>query len=189
MSYWIDIVGSFVIAAIVTLILTNVNISVSNAATENLTSGLMQRRVTSATDLIEYDLYKIGYRTTSNKIAIADSNEIKFDSDIDNDGVTDEIHYVADNTNLLTNTSNPEDYLLTRTKNNMTPAASIVVVDFKLNYYDSLGQEMNYSSLTNQSERDKIKTIRVKMECESEEMIDGHYEAVEWMKKIKPKNI
>ncbi len=63
------------------------------------------------------------------------------------------------------------------------------MVDFKLTYYDSLGQKIDYTLLSSQSERDKIKTLRISMKCESSDMIDGHYEAVEWEKTIKPKNI
>jgi hypothetical protein len=189
MSDWLDIVGSFVIGGMVILILTNLNISISIAASENLFSGIVQRGLTSATDLIEYDFYKIGYRNSGNKIGIADSNEIKFYSDIDNDGVSDELHYFVGDPKTFTGTSNPNDFLLTREKNKEKPAASIPVVDFKLTYYDSLGQIIDYALLSSQSERDKIKTLRIRMKCESADMVDDHYEAVEWEKTIKPKNI
>ena len=189
MSAWLDIVGSFVIGAMVILILANLNFSISAASSENLYSGIVQRGLTSATDLIEYDLYKIGYRSSGNKIEIADSNEIKFYSDVDNDGISDELHYFVGDAASFTETSNPNDFILTREKNNEQPAASIPVVDFKLIYYDSLGQKIDYTLLSNQSDRDKIKTLSVRMECESAEMIEDHYEAVEWEKIIKPKNI
>ena len=90
MSDWLDIVGSIVIAGIVILILTNVNISISAAATDNLSAGVMQRGLTSVADLIEHDFYKAGYRNPGSNIVIADSNGIKFFADIDNDGVPDE---------------------------------------------------------------------------------------------------
>ena len=189
MSDWLDVVGSFVIGGMVILIFANLNISISVAASENLFSGIVQGGLTSATDLIEYDFYKIGYRNSGNNIEIADSNEIKFYSDIDNDGVTDELHYFLGDAKTFTETSNPNDFLLTREKNEEIPAASIPVVDFKLTYYDSLGQKIDYTLLSSQSERDKIKTLRVRMKCESADMIDDHYEAVEWEKTIKPKNI
>ena len=189
MSAWLDVVGSFVIGGIVILILANLNFSINTAASENLYSGIVQRGLTSATDLIEYDFYKIGYRSSGNKIEIADSNEIKFNCDIDNDGISDEIHYFVEDEKSFTETSNPKDYLLTREKNKEKLVASIPVVDFKLTYYDSLGQIIDYALLSSQSERDKIKTLRIRMECESAEMIEDHYEAVEWEKIIKPKNI
>jgi hypothetical protein len=189
MSDWIDVVGSIVIGGIVILIFANLNLSISTGASENLFSGTVQRGLTSAADLIEYDFYKIGYRCSGNTIEIADSNEIKFYSDIDNDGVSDEINYFLGDAESFTETSNPNDFLLTREKNEEIPAASIPVVDFKLTYYDSLGQKIDYTLLSSQSERDKIRTLRIRMKCESADMIDDHYEAVEWEKIIKPKNI
>ncbi len=189
MSDWLDVAGSFVIGGIVILIFANLNLSISIGASENLYSGIVQGGLTSAADLMEYDFYKIGYRNSGNKIEIADSNEIKFNSDIDNDGVPDELHYFLGDAKTFTETSNPNDFLLTREKNKEKPAASIPVVDFKLIYYDSLGQKIDYTLLSSQSERDKIKTLRVRMKCESADMIDDHYEAVEWEKTIKPKNI
>ncbi len=189
MSDWLDVVGSIVIGGIVILIFANLNLSISTGASENLYSGIVQGGLTSAADLIEYDFYKIGYRCSGNTIEIADSNEIKFYSDIDNDGVPDEINYFLGDAESFTETSNPNDFLLTREKNEEIPAASIPVVDFKLTYYDSLGQKIDYTLLSSQSERDKIKTLRVRMKCESADMIDDHYEAVEWEKTIKPKNI
>lgn len=189
MSDWLDVVGSIVIGGIVILILTNVNISISAAATDNLYAGVMQRGLTSAADLIEHDFYKVGYRNPGSNIVIADSNEIKFYSDIDNDGVSDEINYFLGDAESFTETNNPNDFLLTREKNEEMPAASIPVVDFKLTYYDSLGQKIDYALLSSQSARDKIKTLRIRIKCESADMINDNYEAVEWEKTIKPKNI
>ena len=189
MSNWLDIVGSIVIGGIVILILTNINVSISAAATDNLYAGVMQRELTSATDLIEHDFYKIGYRNPGTNIVNADSNGIKFNADIDNDGVPDEMNYFLGDKKSFTGTSNPNDFLLTRVKNKETPAASIPVVDFKLTYYDSLGQKIDYTLLSSQPERDKVKTLRIRIKCESADMINDNYEAVEWEKTIKPKNI
>jgi hypothetical protein len=189
MSDWLDIAGSLVIGGLVILIFANLNLTISASASENLYSGIMQRGLTSAVDLIEHDIYKIGYRCSGNKIEVADSNEIKFYCDIDNDGVAEEINYFLGDAESFTETGNPNDCLLTREKNEEKPGASIPVVDFKLIYYDSLGQEIDYTLLSSQAERDKIKTLRIRMKCESADMIDNHYEAVEWEKTIKPKNI
>lgn len=189
MSNWLDVVGSFIVGGIAVLILTNLNFSINTAASENLYAGIMQRNLTSSVDLIEHDFYKIGYRYSSNKMVIADSNEVKFYGDVDNDGVSDKLHYFVGDPKSYTETHNPNDYIVTRKKNNESSTASIPVVEFKLFYFDSLGQIIDYTSLKNQLDRDKIRTVGVRMKCESAEMIDGKYEAVEWEKTIKPKNI
>jgi hypothetical protein len=189
MTDWLDMLGSFFVGGIVLLILTNINFSTNSAAAENLYAGIMQRSVTSATELIEYDFYKIGYRCSGSKIMIADSTEIKFYSDLGNTGVPDELHYFVGDTTSFPETSNPNDYLLTRKRNKENTPATIPVVDFKIIYFDSLGKKIDYTLLSNQSVRDKIKTVRIRIECESANMIEDHYEAVEWEKTIKPKNI
>jgi hypothetical protein len=74
-------------------------------------------------------------------------------------------------------------------KNKETPVASIPVVEFKLTYFDSLSQKIEYALLKDQINRDRIRTFRVRMKCESADMVDDKYEAVEWEKTIKPKNI
>jgi len=189
MNNWLDVIGSFVVGSVLLLILVNLNLSISTAASENLYSGIIQRSVTSAADLVEHDFYKIGYRVTGNKISIADSTEIKFFSDIDNDGNPDEIHYFCGDSTGFKDTENTSDYLVTRLLNNQKPGASIVVTDFKLAYFDSLGQNIDYTALKNQSSRNNIKTIGIQLECESAEKIDDKFEAVEWERTIKPKNI
>jgi len=189
MSDFIDLIGSFVVGSIVILIVANMNITINTAAAENLYSGVLQRNVTSTTDLIEHDLYKIGYRITGNKISVADSNQVKFWSDIDNDGTSDEIHYFCGDTTSLNGTTNPDDYLLMRIQNNQKPGTSISVVDFKVTYFDSLAKEIDYKSLVSQSSRDRIRSLRVRIKCETDGYVDDHFEAVEWEKTIKPKNI
>jgi hypothetical protein len=189
MAYWLDFIGSFFVGALVILILTNVNISVSSAASDNLYAGVTQRNVTAAADLIEHDLYKIGYRVTGDSFLMADSTEIKFYSDTNNDGTAEEIHYYCDDIKSMKDTQNPNDYILTREKNEEKPGASIAVVDFNLTYYDSLGQKLDYGLLKNQSEMNKIKSVRVRLTCETADKIDDHYEAVEWDKTLTPKNI
>jgi hypothetical protein len=189
MTDWLDMLGSFFVGGIVLLILTNINFSTNSAAVENLYAGITQRSIISATDLIEYDFYKMGFRCSSSKIVLADSTEIKFFSDLDNTGVPDELHYFVGDSTSFPETCNPNDYLLKRVRNSESNPATIPVTDFKIIYFDSLGKKINYTLLTNQSERDKIKTVRIRIECESANKIEDHYEAVEWEKTIKPKNI
>jgi hypothetical protein len=189
MSDWLDVAGSFVIGALVILVFVNLNLTISASASENLSSRIMQGGLTSTVELIEHDLYKIGYRCSGNKIEVADSNQIKFYCDTDNDGVAEGINYFLGDVESLTETGNPNDCLLTREKNEEKPGASIPVVEFKLIYYDSLGQQIDYTLLSSQAERDKIRTLRIRMKCESADMIDNKYDAVEWEKTIKPKNI
>lgn len=189
MSMWIDFIGSYIIGGIILLILFNVNSTISTAASENLHSGIMQRNVTSTADLIEHDIYKIGYRVAGADFAIADSNEIKFSADIDDNGTAEVIHYYCGDKTELNGTFNPNDFLLIREINAVEPGAKTAVVDFNVTYFDSLSQQINYNLLTTQAGMNQIRSLRIKLKCETEDKIDDHYEAAEWEKTMIPKNL
>ena len=189
MQYFLDVVGSFIIGGIILLILVNLNLSSSNSAAENLKNNISQSNLTSTAQIIENDLYKIGYRITGEWIVVADSTELKFFADIDNNGIKDSIHYYIGETSQLFSTFNPNDRLLYRVVNNETPKSSNVVVDFSFSYFDSLGAMLSYTSLKNASSRRKIKTITVNMYVESTEPVEGIYPGVAWKKTIIPKNL
>jgi hypothetical protein len=189
MSSLIDVIGSYVIGGMILLMLINVNSSVNNAALENLYSGVMQRNVTSTSELIENDIYKIGYRISGNRFSIADSNQINFSADIDNNGTPDIVYYYCGNKSELNGTSNPNDFVLKRVINGVNPGTQSTVSDFKLSYFDSLGQKLDYASLKTQLGMNKIRSLKVYLKCETQELINDHYEAAEWEKTILPKNI
>ncbi len=190
MSYLLDIVGSFIIAGMVVMILLAVYINNSASSSVILFTTIEQRKITDVSELIEYDIYKIGYRIPDEKISIADSNEIKFYTDINNDDLADSVHYYLGETTDLSSTTNPNDKLLHRRRNNQDSLSTeIPVVDFNLSYYDSLGNSLDYSSLTSSAGRALIKSIKIKITVESDEMYDDEYRTSEWKKKISPKNL
>jgi hypothetical protein len=190
MGYLLDIVGSFIIAGMVVMILLAVNINNSASSSVILFTTLEQREVTDVSELVEYDFYKLGYRISDEKIAIADSNEIKFYSDINNDTEIDSVHYYVGYTTDLSYTSNPDDKPLYRQRNYQDSLfAEIPVVDFNLSYYDSIGNALDYSSLTSSAGRNLIKSIKIKITVESDELYADEYRTSEWKKKISPKNL
>jgi len=189
MQYWLDIVGSFLIGGLILLILVNLNLSMNTSAAENLNTNISQGNLVSTTYVIEHDIYKIGYRITGEKITVADSTELKFYTDIDNNGTKDSIHYYLGNTSEMFLTFNPKDRLLYRIMNNETASSSNIVVDFNLTFHDSLGAVINYASLKNASSRQKVKTITVSLFVEPAEPIDGIYQGAEWKKNLIAKNL
>jgi len=190
MGYLLDIVGSMIIATMVVMILLTVNINNTASSSVILFTTIEQRKITDASELIEYDFYKIGYRIPDEKISIADSNEIKFYSDIDDNDVVDTIHYYVGNTSDLSYTTNPDDKPLYRQRNNHDSLLTeIPVVDFNLSYFDSIGNSLDYSSLTNSAGRELIRSIKIKISVESDELYADEYRASEWKKKISPKNL
>ena len=190
MSYLLDIIGSMIIAAMVVMILLAVNINTTASSSIILFTTIEQKKIMDVSELIQYDFYKIGYLIPDEKISVADSNEIKFYTDIDNNNEIDSVHYFVGNTTDLSYTSNPNDKPLYRQRNNHDSLLTeIPVVDFNLSYYDSLGNSLDYSALTNSAVRDLIKSIKIKITVESDELYADEYRASEWKKKISPKNI
>ncbi len=190
MGYLLDIIGSTIIAGMVIMILMAVNINTTTSSAALLFTTIEQQKMTQVSEIIQYDFYKIGYLIPGEKIAIADSNEIKFYADIDNDTEIDSIHYYVGYTTDLSYTSNPNDKPLYRQRNwQDNLLAEIPVVDFNLSYYDSIGNSLDYSSLTSAAGRTLIKSIKIKITVESDELYADEYRTSEWKKKISPKNL
>ena len=190
MGYLLDIVGSFIIAGMVVMILLAVNINNTASSSVILFTTLEQRKVTDVSELVEYDFYKLGYRIPGEKISVADSNEIKFYTDINDNDLADSIHYYLGETTDLSYTSNPDDKPLHRNRNNQDSLSTeIPVVDFHLSYFDSIGNSLDYASLTSSAGRELIKSIKIKITVESDEIYDEQYRTSEWKKKISPKNL
>ena len=190
MSYLLDIIGSTIIAGMVVMILLAVNINTTTSSAAILFTTIEQRKITQISEIVQYDFYKIGYLIPGEKIAIADSNEIKFYSDINNDTEIDSVHYYVGNTTDLSYTTNPDDKPLYRQRNYQDSLlAEIPVVDFNLSYYDSIGNSLDYSSLTSAAGRNLIKSIKIKITVESDEVYADEYRTSEWKKKISPKNL
>jgi len=190
MSYLLDIVGSMIIAAMVVMILLAVNINTTASSSIILFTTIEQKKIMDVSELIQYDFYKIGYLIPDEKISVADSNEIKFYTDIDNNNEIDSVHYFVGNTTDLSYTSNPNDKPLYRQRNNHDSLLTeIPVVDFNLSYFYSIGNSLDYASLTSSGGRELIKSIKIKITVESDEIYDEQYRTSEWKKKISPKNL
>ena len=93
MAYWLDLIGSYIIAGTIILMIGRLNIYILNSSNEYLQSNMEQLKLSTSADIIDYDFYKIGYRITGDMIILADSDKIKFYTDIDNDGTADSLYY------------------------------------------------------------------------------------------------
>jgi len=190
MSSLIDIIIATFIGATVILMILGIIFYIQNSANEVNNANLAQINVKEIAELLDYDLYKIGFRVTGNKIILADSTRLTFLSDIDNNGKVDTIRYFLGDPADLTSTPNPNDKILYRLMNNEPQRGSnLGVVDFKLTYYDSTNSKINYALLVNQNGRDKIKAIEYYVRVESFYPIEGYYPGAEIKKVIYPKNL
>ena len=146
----LDIMGSTLIGGMLMLILFRVN----DATVENnyMYGGelVVQQNLVAVVELLEFDFRKIGYCEDWTKLAnpldyivSADSNSIKFLTDLDSDGNVDSLTYFSGPVTELTGTPNPRDKLLYRVENDETPiGTNLGVTQFELVYYDALGAKL-----------------------------------------------
>lgn len=190
MASLLDILTATFIGAILILMIIGISFYIQNSSNEVMTASVAQMNLKEIAEVLDYDLYKIGYRVPSNKILEADSTRIRFQTDLNNDGKIDTVYYFLGSPNELTNTPNPRDKILYRIENNEPLRGSnLGIVDFKLTYYDSTNIKINYNSLGSQNSRDKIRSIEYYIRVETLYPVEGYYPGAEIKRAIKPKNL
>jgi nucleoside diphosphate kinase len=185
----LDIVGASVIWGLMMLIMIGVNSQINDHSFENLNTTITQMDAIELSEIIEFDFKKAGSHISGDKICIADSDQVKFYYDYDNNGVKDSMSYYLGNTSELSSSKNLNDKPVYRKLNNTT---SIVgnITEMKLEYLDSLGQKLSYASLSSQSNMNKIKIFKITFKKEGMyPNYDSLYPAVDWVRQIKPKNL
>lgn len=180
----LDILGSIIIGGI----LMNIAFRFSDTITErtyNHSGELtIQQNLATSAQIIEYDFRKIGYCKNWNlipdptkAILYADTSEIKFYTDIDNDGDVDSIRYYLGPTSELSGTANPRDRLLYRVLNNETPKSSnLGITQFYLVFYDALGDTIVPPIGINGG----ITSIEINLTVENTDAYDQRYSKAFW---------
>ncbi|NWF89144.1 MAG: hypothetical protein HXY50_06730 [Ignavibacteriaceae bacterium] len=143
----LDIIGSVIIGGILLTTLFRM----SDRATERTynQSGdlIIQQNLATVVSTLEFDFRKMGYCADWTKlpdptktIIYADSNKIKFLTDVEKNGIVDTMLYYVGPTSELIYTANPRDRFLYRVVNNETHAkVNLGVTYFNLVYYDAEG--------------------------------------------------
>lgn len=184
----IDTIGSVAIGGMILLLVISINLQMNSLSTEILENNLVQSRAASSTEIIKYDLYKIGYRVQGDKIGIADSIQILFYSDINNDSSIDTLDYQLVTPQFDSANVNPNKTLY-RNLNGQGQKIIAYASQFKLTYYDSLGSMISYYSLLSQAYRNKIRSVKVEMTASSDYSVNDYYQATDWASIINPKNL
>jgi hypothetical protein len=194
MTQLLDILGATIIGAFVLVMIANSNLNISQFSDELLVSTVTEYDVLESIEIVDFDLYKIGFGIEGKKIAVADSNQIAYYTDIisstfpEGNGIKDSIKYYFDESSPLTETDNPDDYSIIRIENNNSTQFSRAS-KFVLSYYDSMGSKLSYSSLSSETSRNRIKTINVFIEYQSAFALDSNYKTIIWEKTIRPRNL
>ncbi len=148
----LDIIGSFLVGGVLLLMGLQLNASANEVTLVYNGNAILQQNLTALVDILETDFRKIGYCKDWTKIAdpslsirIADSNRIRFLTDINNDGTVDSITYYLGPTSELASTPNPNDRYLYRVVNNGAPfPMNLGVTQFSFLYFDALNDTIPF---------------------------------------------
>jgi type II secretory pathway component PulJ len=167
----LDLIGSSMVFGL--LLLMTIRINASNS--ENIQSFhgdlIVQQNLVTLTSILEFDFRKLGYCKDPTKIpdpskAIlqADSNKIRFLTDLNNDGTLDSLSYYIGPTSEASATPNPNDHLFYRVENNKTPGGvNLGVTKFDLRYFDAMKHQLSFPI----ANRGLIQLMQITIQCET----------------------
>ncbi len=190
-STLLDILGSTIVGGLLLMILLRMN----DTAVENnyLFSGekIVQQNLVDLVQLIEYDFRKIGYCANwtsipdpAKAILNATDTSITFltdvavsQSNLEGDGNPDTLKYFLGSKSELTSTPNPNDRILYRVVNNQpVKGSNLGVTQFKLTYYDALGDTLKPSEMPSEPPLG-ISTIQIDVAVENPAAYGNDYSA------------
>lgn len=190
MGSQIDYIGSLIVNGLVILLVLTLNGNVATTSFQRTRDLTSQQSATTMMEILEYDLYKAGYRTTGVPFLRAESTAIQFTADIDDNGVEDTISYQLGTPSENGLTPNLRDRPLRR-RVNSTLAYDIAqgLVEFSFAYFDTGSYRMVYDSLKTETHRALVRLLEVSFRVEPTDPIDTTYIPVQVRKIIRPRNV
>lgn len=189
------------------LSILSMNTSLSSNSTELTLTQITRSKTASVTDVIHYDMSKMGYNRlgkTSPILEYANSEKIQFQSNIDNstDNSVELITWEFTD-QPVTTTKNPNDYILKRTVKDLDTGTESVteiklgVTHFNIKYYDTYGAPLsnNMSTPISSSKFGDVKQLYIELELQSGEKVykraggEGRYVRSIWEKRYSPSNL
>ena len=182
MDSFIALIGSIVIGSLLLLRVSMFQTDFKQHMYRQTFDLIVQDRAMSLIEMIDADFKDVGFGTTPPAFAHADSDSVVYYVDLGEDGITDSVSYFVSGMVGGLGTPNPRDKILYRRVNNGQPlAVGLGVTDFKLKYFNDIGNETNVLA--------DIKTIEVTLELESTAPIDGKYSSFFFREKITPASL
>lgn len=176
----IGIVGSFVTAGILLVSLLSLRLSLFRNATQSTLSLMSMHNVEAVAEIVEHDFTKIGYGAGADVITTADSNQVTFLSDINDDGTVNTVTWRFNQDVPIPATPNPDDYQLQRIVDGNVNDIQLTVTSFSLNFQTERG-----TATTNV---DSIRQFHVTVTCQTPETYKGRYAQSSWERTYIPIN-
>ena len=182
MDSYLTLIGSILIGGLLMMNVQRFQADVKEHTYEQTYKLIMQSRAQNIIDQVEWDFRQIGFGSPYDALTIYGTDKITYNVDLGNDGIIDSVHYQLSDVNAAASTSNPNDRILYRWSN-QDPIINgpLGVTDFSLVYYDKDGNET--------ANKQEIKSIKVSLDFENTEPIDGKYFGYHWSETITPLNL
>lgn len=191
MSNMLDIVGSVVLFGILIITIGRVQTNLNTAMYANSFTQITQHNAVELARQLEFDFTRIGFRTPTEKIKLADSTRIKFRSDFSANGTISEIEYRIGSVSDADETPNPIDFPLYRKDQNGEIEQLWGTTAFKIEYYNMWYQKLATPVVSDSL--DRIYAIWLNFVIEGREpagsAIDTTYYSITWQKLVYPRNM
>ncbi len=183
-SSLLDILGSTLIGGMLLLIMFRLNDAAAENTYNNSGELTSQQNISTIVQILETDFRKIGFCKDWNKIPfpsqsiiMADSNKIKYLTDIEADGIVDTMYYYTGSTNEILTTPNPRDKYLYRVVNGGLPVqVNLGVTEFKLVYFDVMDDTLDFPIAV----PGQINSMQINVGVENVSAYDNQYSTVFW---------
>jgi hypothetical protein len=180
----LDIMGSIIIGGILMITLFRMADRATESTYNKSGDLTIQQNIATVVRILEFDFRKIGYcadwmkiPNPTKAIIFADSDEIKFLTDVDRNGVVDTMYYFIGPPSELIYTANPRDRFLYRVINGEKPVkVNLGVTQFDLVYYN-VNKDIISTPVATPGE---IYTIQISVAVENIEAYDQKYSQVFW---------
>jgi hypothetical protein len=139
MAVALDLIGSFMVAAFAILLGLGMNVSIGEHLQSSVTILDVQEGLNNAVEILETDFRKIGYGVIDPRkaVEISQPTHIRFQADIDRDGVVD--HVDVSLVPYVTGDGDTLGALVRQINNEMPTVIATEVLDFTLSYLTQAG--------------------------------------------------
>jgi hypothetical protein len=180
----LDLMFSIIVAGFLFLMVIRISGGTAESTFVYGNDLTVQENLVSFVRIIETDFRLLGYCADYKKlpdplavIIMADSNRIKFLTDVESDGEVDTLEYFLGDSTALRSTPNPKDRPLFRTINSEPPTAYLFgIIEFSFGYRSTLGDTL----ATPISDPRSIHLINLTIGLESPSAYDNKYSSAYW---------
>ena len=193
MGVMIDIIGSTIIRGVIVLVILNLNVSLNNALSQKTVRAALKQKTVVPAQILTDDIRLAGFNQAAPKtFAVADTSEIKFLADLNNDGSTDIVRYYLG----AAPTGSTHRVLYRQLNNGASFELARDVISLKFTYYNSLAGTITPHA-SGWPPTANIKSISIKLVIEANaQTTEGigtgntaSYERAYWEQTIFPQNL